>query len=82
MKRREFLSLTLGVAGGTAISSPLRAESLPKVIRIGTQKGGFFPAVRQEENFRLRPDALRRPPIGDHPGYDQKPSLLDGLPDE
>src|SRR5215475_938573 len=56
MKRREFLKLSLAGAAGVALSSTARAEELPKVIRIGTQKGGFFPAVRQrhtvEDKFK------------------------------
>jgi sulfonate transport system substrate-binding protein len=59
MKRREFLKLSLGVAAGVAMSSPSRAEGLPKVIRIGTQKGGFFPAVRQRHTLE---DAFK--PLG------------------
>jgi sulfonate transport system substrate-binding protein len=51
MKRREFLKLSLIGAAGVALSSPLRSEELPKVIRIGTQKGGFFPAVRQRHTI-------------------------------
>ena len=51
MKRREFLKLSLAGAAGAALASPLRAEELPKVIRIGTQKGGFFPAVRQRHTI-------------------------------
>src|SRR5450631_2115388 len=47
MKRREFLQLSLGTAVIAALSSQARAEAAPKEIRIGTQKGGFFPAVRQ-----------------------------------
>ena len=47
MKRRDFLTLSLAGAASVAMSSPLRAEDLPNEIRIGTQKGGFFPAVRQ-----------------------------------
>jgi sulfonate transport system substrate-binding protein len=47
MKRRDFLKLSLAGTASVALSSPLRAEDLPKEIRIGTQKGGFFPAVRQ-----------------------------------
>ena len=46
MKRRDFLKLSLGSAAVAAWSAPLRAEDKPKEIRIGTQKGGFFPAVR------------------------------------
>jgi sulfonate transport system substrate-binding protein len=48
MQRREFLKLSLAVATVLGSSSVLHAEEQPKVIRIGTQKGGFFfPAVRQ-----------------------------------
>src|SRR3954469_4693258 len=46
MKRRQFLKLLLGSAAVAALSSRARAEAAPKEIRIGTQKGGFFPAVR------------------------------------
>ncbi|MGC2774680.1 MAG: aliphatic sulfonate ABC transporter substrate-binding protein [Bradyrhizobium sp.] len=46
MKRRDFLKLSLGSAVVVAWSAPLRAEDKPKEIRIGTQKGGFFPAVK------------------------------------
>jgi sulfonate transport system substrate-binding protein len=56
MKRREFLKISLVGAAGVALALPLRAEALPKEIRIGTQKGGFFPAVRQrhtvEDTFK------------------------------
>lgn len=48
MKRWEFLRLSLATAAGVALSSAVRAEDRPGVVRIGTQKGGFFfPAVRQ-----------------------------------
>ena len=47
MKRREFLTFSLATAAVATISSGARADSQPKEIRIGTQKGGFFPAVRQ-----------------------------------
>src|ERR1700739_3704924 len=60
MKRREFLKLSLAGAAGAALSSPLRAEALPKVIRIGTQKGGFFPAVRPRHTID---DRFRSPGI-------------------
>jgi len=56
MKRREFLKMSLAGAAAAAIAGTARAEDLPKVIRIGTQKGGFFPAVRQrhalEDTFK------------------------------
>ena len=47
MKRREFLQLSVGTAAVAALGTRARAEAVPKEIRIGTQKGGFFPAVRQ-----------------------------------
>jgi sulfonate transport system substrate-binding protein len=51
MKRREFLKLSLATAAAvTALSSRARAEATPKEIRIGTQKGGFFPAVRNRHS--------------------------------
>jgi sulfonate transport system substrate-binding protein len=50
MKRREFLQLSLGIAA-MASSSHARADAAPKEIRIGTQKGGFFPAVRQRHRL-------------------------------
>jgi sulfonate transport system substrate-binding protein len=46
MKRREFIKLSLGTVAVAALSSRARAEAAPKEIRIGTQKGGFFPAVK------------------------------------
>jgi sulfonate transport system substrate-binding protein len=56
MRRREFLKLSFVGAAGVALPAPLRAEATPKEIRIGTQKGGFFPAVRQrhtvEDTFK------------------------------
>lgn len=56
MKRREFLKLSLGSTAVVALSSRARGETAPKEIRIGTQKGGFFPAVRQrhtvEDEFK------------------------------
>ncbi|MGQ0684058.1 aliphatic sulfonate ABC transporter substrate-binding protein [Bradyrhizobium sp.] len=47
MYRRQFIQLAL--VSGVAITLPslARAEDKPKEVRIGTQKGGFFPAVRQ-----------------------------------
>jgi len=60
MKRREFLRLSLASAAGVALSSAARAEDHPKVVRIGTQKGGFFfPAVRQRHTVE---DAFK--PLG------------------
>jgi sulfonate transport system substrate-binding protein len=46
MKRREFLQLSFGTAAVAALPSYAKAEAAPKEIRIGTQKGGFFPAVK------------------------------------
>lgn len=47
MRRRAFLKISLAGALGLVSSSALYAEDQPKIIRIGTQKGGFFfPAVR------------------------------------
>jgi sulfonate transport system substrate-binding protein len=46
MKRREFIKLSLGTVAVAALSSQARGEAAPKEIRIGTQKGGFFPAVK------------------------------------
>jgi sulfonate transport system substrate-binding protein len=51
MKRREFLKLSVGLAAVPAWSQSLRAEAAPKEIRIGTQKGGFFPAVKQRHTL-------------------------------
>ena len=59
MKRREFLKLSLGTAAVAALSSSARAEAAPKEVRIGTQKGGFFPAVRQRHSVE---DAFK--PLG------------------
>jgi sulfonate transport system substrate-binding protein len=50
MKRREFLKLSLGTAAAAALSSSASAEAAPKEVRIGTQKGGFFPAVRNRHS--------------------------------
>jgi len=50
MKRREFLKLSLGTAAVAALASRASAEAELKEIRIGTQKGGFFPAVRQRHS--------------------------------
>ena len=60
MKRREFLRLSLASAAGVVLSSAARAGDHPKVVRIGTQKGGFFfPAVRQRHTVE---DAFK--PLG------------------
>src|SRR5580692_6248581 len=59
MKRRQFLQLSLGTAAAAALSSRARAEVALKEIRIGTQKGGFFPAVRARHTLE---DAFK--PLG------------------
>jgi sulfonate transport system substrate-binding protein len=51
MKRREFLKLSVGTAAVAALSSRAMGEAGLKEIRIGTQKGGFFPAVRQRRTL-------------------------------
>jgi sulfonate transport system substrate-binding protein len=51
MQRREFLKLSVGSLATAAWSRSSRAEGSPKEIRIGTQKGGFFPAVRQRHTL-------------------------------
>ena len=43
--RRHIIATTLLLA--TTLAAPAHAEGKPTEIRIGTQKGGFFPAVRQ-----------------------------------
>jgi sulfonate transport system substrate-binding protein len=50
MRRREFLKLSLGTAAVAALAPHARAGAELKEIRIGTQKGGFFPAVRQRHS--------------------------------
>jgi sulfonate transport system substrate-binding protein len=51
MQRREFLKLPVGIAVAAALWQQARADSVPREIRIGTQKGGFFPAVRQRHTL-------------------------------
>jgi sulfonate transport system substrate-binding protein len=55
--RRKILSATL-ISSALAIF-PAHAEEKPAEIRIGTQKGGFFPAVRQRHTLE---DAFK--PLG------------------
>ncbi|WFU41691.1 aliphatic sulfonate ABC transporter substrate-binding protein [Bradyrhizobium sp. CB82] len=55
--RRSILTTALLLA--TMLAAPARAEDRPTKIRIGTQKGGFFPAVRQRHTIE---DAFR--PLG------------------
>jgi sulfonate transport system substrate-binding protein len=50
MKRREFLQLSAG-AVAVLLSDRAGAQDAPKEIRIGTQKGGFFPAIRQRRTL-------------------------------
>ncbi|TAJ43077.1 MAG: aliphatic sulfonate ABC transporter substrate-binding protein, partial [Chitinophagaceae bacterium] len=47
--RRHVIAGALLLA--SAAGSPVRAEDKPAEIRIGTQKGGFFPAVRQRQTL-------------------------------
>jgi sulfonate transport system substrate-binding protein len=47
--RRHILTIALLLATVSAL--PARAEDTPAEIRIGTQKGGFFPAVRQRQTL-------------------------------
>lgn len=47
--RRHILATTLLLA--TAVGAPARAEDKLTEIRVGTQKGGFFPAVRQRQTL-------------------------------
>jgi sulfonate transport system substrate-binding protein len=47
--RRHILATALLLA--TVAGSPVQAEDKPAEIRIGTQKGGFFPAVRQRQTL-------------------------------
>ncbi|MGY8636561.1 aliphatic sulfonate ABC transporter substrate-binding protein [Bradyrhizobium sp. 14AA] len=47
--RRHILTAALFLA--TTLAVPARAEDKPAEIRIGTQKGGFFPAVRQRQTL-------------------------------
>jgi sulfonate transport system substrate-binding protein len=47
--RRHILTAALLFA--TALAVPAQAEDKPAEIRIGTQKGGFFPAVRQRQTL-------------------------------
>ncbi|RQH14274.1 aliphatic sulfonate ABC transporter substrate-binding protein [Bradyrhizobium sp. RP6] len=49
INRRHILAATLLLA--TALAAPAYAEDKPAEIRIGTQKGGFFPAVRQRQTL-------------------------------
>lgn len=49
ISRRHILATALLLA--TAVAAPVHAEDKPAEIRIGTQKGGFFPAVRQRHTL-------------------------------
>jgi sulfonate transport system substrate-binding protein len=54
--RRQFIAATVLLAALANAPVPVFAQDKPAEIRIGTQKGGFFPAVRQrrtlEEAFK------------------------------
>src|SRR3954454_20764716 len=60
MKRRDFLKLSLASAAVMSSAAPLRAEDKPKEIRIGTQKGGFFPAVKARRTLEntFKPEGI------------------------
>jgi sulfonate transport system substrate-binding protein len=52
VRKEERLTTTRNIIAGALILaslavSPAQAQDKPTEIRIGTQKGGFFPAVRQ-----------------------------------
>jgi sulfonate transport system substrate-binding protein len=52
MKRREFLQLPAGFAAATMLAGRADAQGAqPKEICIGTQKGGYFSAVRQRQTL-------------------------------
>jgi sulfonate transport system substrate-binding protein len=55
--RRKILGATLAI--GVLAISPAHAQDKPTEVRIGTQKGGFFPAVRQRHTLE---DAFK--PLG------------------
>lgn len=48
MKRREFLKLSIGTAALATLSSPTRAQTAVKEIRIGYQKTGVLVIARQQ----------------------------------
>lgn len=60
MQRRDFLKLTLGTAAAASFAATARAADKPKEIRIGTQKGGFFPAVRARRTLEdaFKPEGI------------------------
>jgi sulfonate transport system substrate-binding protein len=77
MKRREFLGLSLGAVAVATLSARARGGDLPKQIRIGTQKGGFFPAVKARHTLE---DAFR--PLGitiDWVDFQFGPPLLEAI---
>jgi sulfonate transport system substrate-binding protein len=51
MRRREFLQLAAGLAAASVVVRRVNAQEAPKEIRIGTQKGGYFSAVRQRHTL-------------------------------
>jgi sulfonate transport system substrate-binding protein len=60
MQRRQFLKLSLGTAAFAGLASRAQAGAELKDIRIGTQKGGFFPAVRQRHSVEdvFKPEGI------------------------
>ena len=54
--RRQLIGAAILLAAFAGAPAPVLAQEKPTEIRIGTQKGGFFPAVRQrrtvEEAFK------------------------------
>ena len=51
MRRREFLQFSTGIVAAAVLSRRASAEEQPKEIRSGTQKGGFFPAVKARHSL-------------------------------
>ncbi|WP_024513965.1 aliphatic sulfonate ABC transporter substrate-binding protein [Bradyrhizobium sp. Tv2a-2] len=51
MRRREFLQLSAAGAAAAMFSGRSSAQEVPREIRIGTQKGGYFSAVRQRQTL-------------------------------
>lgn len=53
MDRRHFILGASSVAGVAALGTPLRADE-PITIRIGYQKAGILPLIKQQERFEKR----------------------------
>src|SRR5438132_13603688 len=49
--RRQLIGAAVLLAAFASSPVPLSAQDKPAEIRIGTQKGGFFPAVRQRQTL-------------------------------